>query len=127
LQSLIEEFNSLNDLTVKYNSQLKVCKIIEANEDYAYGLMAKKQGQQVNIQVPSVKVLMNDCLKLLQELSKSKDKEIEDYLEEFAEEKVMAQLDLKTKYSRMLNMLKGKPDAEEKTKQIEEKKKVEEQ
>ena len=39
----------------------------------------------------------------------------------------MAQLDLKTKYSRMLNMLKGKPDAEEKTKQIEEKKKVEEQ
>ncbi len=70
---------------------------------------------------------MNDCLKLLQDLSKAKDKEIEDYLEEFAEEKVMAQLDLKTKYSRMLNMLNGKPDAEEKTKQIEEKKKLEEQ
>ncbi len=45
LQSLIEEFNSLSDLTVKYNSQLKVCKIIEANDDYAYGPMTKKQGQ----------------------------------------------------------------------------------
>jgi len=37
-------------------------------------------------------------------------------LEEFAEEKVMAQLNLKTNYNRMLNMQKGKPDAEEKIK-----------
>ena len=44
LQSLLEEFNLLSDLTVKYNSQLKVCKIVEANDDYAYGLVNKKQG-----------------------------------------------------------------------------------
>ena len=30
-------------MTVKYNSQLKIVKIIEANDDYAYGLTVKKK------------------------------------------------------------------------------------
>ncbi len=42
LQQLLEEFNNLTDLTVKINSQIKICKIIEANDDYVYGLTVKK-------------------------------------------------------------------------------------
>ena len=30
------------DLTVKLNSQIKICKIIELNDDYVYGEMTKK-------------------------------------------------------------------------------------
>ena len=43
LQQLIEEYNIIADLTVKYNSQIKIAKIIEANDDYAYGLTTKKK------------------------------------------------------------------------------------
>lgn len=70
---------------------------------------------------------MDFCLKELQELTKSKDKEIEEYLEEFAEEKVQAQLEIKLKFNKMQNMLKGKPDSEEKIRALEEKKKKDEQ
>ncbi len=33
MEQLLEEFNQLTDLTVKLNSQLKICKILEANHD----------------------------------------------------------------------------------------------
>ena len=69
---------------------------------------------------------MDEALNKLQELAKSKDKEIEDYLEEFAEEKVQSAMEIKMKYNKMMNMLKGKPDQEEKLKGLEEKKKQEE-
>ena len=70
---------------------------------------------------------MQDCLKVLQGLSKQKDEEIEQYLEEFAEEKVSEQLNIKTKFQRMITMTKSKPDCtEEKLKALEEKKKQEE-
>ena len=42
LQQLIDEFNVIIDLTVKLNSQIKICKIIELNDDYVYGEMTKK-------------------------------------------------------------------------------------
>lgn len=70
---------------------------------------------------------MDEVLNKLQELSKVKDKEIEDYLEEFAEEKVQSALEIKMKYQKMINMLKGKPDSEEKIRNLEEKKRKDEQ
>lgn len=33
LEQLIEEFNAISDLTVKLNSQVKISKIIEINDD----------------------------------------------------------------------------------------------
>lgn len=42
LQQLIDEFNVITDLTVKINSQIKICKIIELNDDYVYGETVKK-------------------------------------------------------------------------------------
>jgi hypothetical protein len=53
---------------------------------------------------------MDEILSKLQDLAKQKDKEIEDYLEEFAEEKVQSSLEIKMKYQKMMNMLKGKVD-----------------
>ena len=70
---------------------------------------------------------MDEVLSKLQDLAKSKDKEVEDYLEEFAEEKVQASLEIKMKYQKMMNMLKGKVDQEEKIKQLEERKRKDEQ
>ena len=70
---------------------------------------------------------MDEILSKLQDLAKQKDKEIEDYLEEFAEEKVQSSLEIKMKYQKMMNMLKGKVDQEEKLKQLEEKKRKDEQ
>ena len=46
----------------------------------------------------SVRSLMDGCLSEMQKLTKDKDKAIEDYLEEFAEEKVSCQLEIKMKY-----------------------------
>lgn len=69
---------------------------------------------------------MDEVLNKLQEMAKLKDKEIEEYLEEFAEEKVQASMEIKMKYNKMMNMLKGKPDQEEKLKGLEEKKRQEE-
>ena len=60
-------------------------------------------------------------------MSKLKDQDLEYYLEEFAEEKVSEQMNIKTKYNRMLTMQKGKQDCtEDKIKAIEDKKKQEE-
>ena len=59
---------------------------------------------------------MDEVLNKLQELAKAKDKDVEEYLEEFAEEKVQANLEIKMKYQKMINMLKGKADSEEKIK-----------
>ncbi len=48
-------------------------------------------------------------------------------MEEFAEEKVSEQLNIKTKYQRMIAMTKAKPDCtEDKLKAMEEKKRQEE-
>ena len=70
---------------------------------------------------------MDQVLNKLQELAKAKDQEVEEYLEEFASEKVQQNLEIKMKYQRMTNMLKGKQDSEEKIKQLEEKKRKDEQ
>lgn len=60
-------------------------------------------------------------------MTKQKEQDIEQYLEEFAEEKVSEQMNIKTKYNRMLTMQKAKQDCtEDKIKAIEEKKKQEE-
>ena len=65
---------------------------------------------------------------------KEKEKETEAYLEEHAEEKVMAMLEIKQKYSKQLTLLKvsaAKPGnelaAQEKIRAMEEKKRSEEQ
>ncbi len=41
---------------------------------------------------------MDEVLNKLQDLAKQKDKEVEDYLEEFAEEKVSSSMEIKMKY-----------------------------
>ena len=58
-------------MTVKYNSQLKIVKIIEANDDYAYGLTSKKKLTRVpEADSKSVTNIMQDYLKALQEMTK---------------------------------------------------------
>ena len=84
---MLEEFNQLTDLTVKLNSQLKICKILEANHD-EYQPDASSEGK-------SVRQLMDECREQLQKLSKEKEQDTEAYLEEHAEEKVMAMLEIK--------------------------------
>ena len=76
---------------------------------------------------------MDACRDLLLRLSGDKDKEVESYLEEYTEEKVGAQIQIKQKYSKMLTLLKvsaAKPGnqaaAEEKMAALEEKKRSEE-
>ena len=69
---------------------------------------------------------MECCLLSLKDLSKEKDQEVEAYLEEFAEEKVSANLEIKMKYSKMTAMLKKGGADEEKLAALEEKKKGEE-
>lgn len=70
---------------------------------------------------------MKECLIVLQDITKAKDQEIEQYLEEFAEEKVSEQMNMKTKYNRMITMQKAKQDCtDEKIKALEDKKKQEE-
>lgn len=89
LHQLIEEFNVITDLTVKINSQIKICKIIELNDDYVYGETTKKALVFDSVpDIQSVRAHMDEVLNKLQELAKTKDKEVEEYLEEFAEEKV---------------------------------------
>ena len=113
------------DLTVKYNSQIKISKIIEANDDYAYGVTSKKKLSIVPEEgSKSVSSIMKECLTVLQDMTKAKDQEIEQYLEEFAEEKVSEQMNMKTKYNRMIAMQKAKQDCtDEKIKALEDKKK----
>jgi len=108
-------------LTVKLNSQVKISKIVEMNEDNSYG------GDNV------VRSIMDVCKEQLLKLSSEKDKEVEAYLEEFAEEKVVATMQIKQKYSKMLTLLKvsaAKPGnqaaAAEKIAALEEKKRGEE-
>jgi hypothetical protein len=89
LQQMIDEFNVIIDLTVKLNSQIKICKIIELNDDYAYGETTKKTLVFDSLpSIQSVRAHMDQVLNKLQELAKAKDKEVEEYLEEFASEKV---------------------------------------
>ena len=108
-------------MTVKLNSQVKISKIVEMNEDNSYG------GDNV------VRSIMDVCKEQLLKLSSEKDKEVEAYLEEFAEEKVVATMQIKQKYSKMLTLLKvsaAKPGnqaaAAEKIAALEEKKRGEE-
>jgi hypothetical protein len=85
---MIDEFNVIIDLTVKLNSQIKICKIIELNDDYAFGETTKKIlifDSKHTIQ--SVRAHMDQVLNKLQELAKAKDKEVEEYLKEYASEK----------------------------------------
>ena len=49
---------------------------------------------------------MDACRDLLLKLSADKDKEVESYLEEYTEEKVVAQIQIKQKYSKMFTLLK---------------------
>lgn len=49
---------------------------------------------------------MDACKEQLLKLSSEKEKEVEAYLEEFAEEKVVATMQIKQKYSKMLTLLK---------------------
>jgi hypothetical protein len=54
LEGLIEEFNALSDLTVKLNSQVKICKIIEEAE-ICYHSAQHEEGEK------SVKQIMDEC------------------------------------------------------------------
>lgn len=108
-------------MTVKLNSQVKISKIVELNEDNSYG------GDN------AVRSIMDACKEQLLKLSSEKEKEVEAYLEEFAEEKVVATMQIKQKYSKMLTLLKvsaAKPGnqaaAAEKIAALEEKKRGEE-
>ena len=52
--------------------------IIEANDDYAYGLTLKKKLTRVpDTSSKSVLILMQDCLKVLQDMTKQKEQDIE--------------------------------------------------
>ncbi|TNV74021.1 hypothetical protein FGO68_gene15886 [Halteria grandinella] len=113
LESLIQEFNSLQDLTVKLNSQVKICKIIEANEEICYSV-----GEESKEDL-TVRQIMDECKSKLQEL---------------AEEKVMGMLEIKQRYGKQLTLLKvsaAKPGneftAQEKIRAMEDKKRGEEQ
>ena len=65
---------------------------------------------------------MERCRDELQMLQEDKEKTIEEFLEQHAEEKFAAQQEIKTKYNRMLNMLKNSkdPNKESKIKKYEE-------
>lgn len=88
LQQTMSEFNSLADLIIKYNSCIKICKIIEANDDPCFGPTKTWSPSFSDASVTSVRQLFDTCKDNLLSIQKSKDKEIESYLEEFAEEKV---------------------------------------
>jgi hypothetical protein len=88
LQQTMSDFNSLDDLIIKYNSCIKICKIIEANDDPCFGPTKTWSPSFSDASVTSVRELFDSCKDNLFSIQKSKDKEIESYLEEFAEEKV---------------------------------------
>lgn len=72
-----------------------------------------------------MKALLEDCKRQLEKLQADKEQAIEEFLEHLAEEKFTSQQDVKMKYQKMLNLLKNAQNKEEKTAQLEEKKKGE--
>lgn len=102
LEQVLKEFNDIVDLTVKYNSQLKICKIVEANDESVYGSTKNSTSGEKE----SVKSIMFNIRDQLQALIKDKEQEIETVQESFAEQKVSAMFEIKRKYEKMLTMIK---------------------
>ena len=100
--SMIQELNLNADLAIKLDQHKRVINLLTGNND---GTAATKSLNKEIIQ------LMDPCLNELKDLKEQRDKAIEEYFEESAEEKMDQIVEVKRKYKTIFAMLeksKGK-------------------
>lgn len=119
---MINELNSHSDLAQKLSSQSKICKLLEKdskegnetkdsikkveeeinrqkNEFGKLGFLSKTKLGMKNIDIdPRVREIMGECKQKLETLKQEKDEELEDFLDEHAENKFKATMEIKKKF-----------------------------
>eukprot|EP00347_Sterkiella_histriomuscorum_P022847 403336929 len=141
LINLVEELNKCSDIQVKLSNLIKMCKVLETNDDQFFfenqpiKVEAVQENQSLDLDPENSQIiaekaqespnrLMEKCRDALQKLVDEKDKEIEEFLEKLSEEKFAKNQEIKMKYQKMINMLKNSkdPSKEEKIQNYETKK-----
>lgn len=82
---LVNELNEHKDLTVKLNNQSKICNIFKKNNRQS--LAARKLEKQ-NLD-PQLQEILDKCRQELESLQSQKEEEIDNFLEEHTEERLI--------------------------------------